>query len=1440
MGRKQKSSAAAASPAKESWEEPDSPAWMQEFLEQMVEDSRRREKEHRELLVALNTPTRGRLRTRGSEVSEPLGDAEECRSAPPKLPSATPPPPLQSSVSLLDFVSWRSLWNDYATLIRLDRLTPREQCALLRSCLSVEMRSTLEFALQFETSDVCPVEELLDNIHKFLRGRRNIALDRVAFEERRQEPGETFDDFYITLKKLAANADLCSTCRDERMATKLMSGVRDGEVRKKLLALSPFPSCQQVIDLCRSQEAAAQNAAELSTAAFPAVSKLTTDNKLCRYCGHPAHPEGRPCPARKVTCNDCGVRGHFARVCEKSKDKSPKANSVRVLDVSSTVHAPAPQVPIILSHTTADMVYGHCKATPDTGADASILGYAVLEFLGIQDEQLRPPGISSVLAANGSAMKCAGTLLLRISYGKKSTSQRVLVCKDFEGCLLSWHACLDLGIIPSNYPEPIYKEGPAQPQIQKATVDATQADLPEKLRDVPACPSTAQHTAIREYLMQEFSDVFSSENHLRVMEGEPMKIHIRSDAVPHALYSARTIPFAYRDTVKSLLTDMEREGVISPLGDEPSQWCHPLVLVPKSNGGIRICVDLVKLNKHVDRAFYPMKTPKEAVAAVPRTARYFSTLDATHGYWQVPLAEECQMLTTFITPWGRYKFLRSPMGLVSTGDEYCRRGDIALADVANTQKVVDDILAYDESFPEHVRHLWVLLQRCRQHGITLNPTKFNFASEEVPYVGYHVSRYGVIADDEKVRAIQDFPTPTNLRELRSFMGMVTQLGDFTSDVSTAADSLRPLLSRRNAFVWLPPHDEAFTAVKAALVSPPVLAHFDPKLPTVLQTDASRRKGLGFALLQRHEATWRLVQCGSRFLSDTESRYAMVELEMLAVVWAMQKCRLYLHGLPSFELVVDHQPLVPILNDYTLDMVENPRLQRMKSKLTLFVFRTTWRKGKDHAIPDALSRAPVCDPSAADAAESADVQLQVRFATSLVAANVLDETPLSAVHGGSLIDPWLTQLTEAATADASYQKVIQGVLSGFPKPSDTHSSDEEVRHFSKLQGQLTIDDGLILYGSRLVIPSSERPRVLQQLHASHQGIVRTKRRARQTVYWPGISSDITTVVGNCEQCRYYLPSHRPELPVIAPLPDRVFEEVSADLFSYAGNTYLAYVDRLSGWPSIAVWYKRDPSSADVIKVVRENFVALGVPVQFRSDGGPQFSSREFAQFLGRWGVSHRQSSPHNPQSNGHAEAAVKAMKHLVAKSTQNGNLNDEEFDAALLEWRNTPTEGGLSPAQILFGHPLRSLVPAHRSSFAHVWQRSAARIDKEAAAVSSAARRETAGQPLQALPVGARVLLQDPQSKRWNSSGVVVAVGQHRKYQVKLPSGRVLWRNRKFLRQAAEPQASTSSSSDAFVPTSTVSGSGPADSQNPVATSPEHPTPVRRGSRHRHPTQRLDL
>jgi hypothetical protein len=157
------------------------------------------------------------------------------------------------------------------------------------------------------------------------------------------------------------------------------------------------------------------------------------------------------------------------------------------------------------------------------------------------------------------------------------------------------------------------------------------------------------------------------------------------------------------------------------------------------------------------------------------------------------------------------------------------------------------------------------------------------------------------------------------------MGLVEQLAGFSTDVAAAKAPLRPLLSPRTPFVWTADHDSAFSAVKKALVVPPILANFNPALETSLQVDASRKNGMGYVLLQLHGSTWKLVDANFRWCTDTESRYAIVELELAAVEWAMQKCRLYLLGLPSFQLVVDHQALVTILSKYTLDAVENPKL-----------------------------------------------------------------------------------------------------------------------------------------------------------------------------------------------------------------------------------------------------------------------------------------------------------------------------------------------------------------------------------------------------------------------------------------------------------------------------------------------------------------------------------
>ena len=175
-----------------------------------------------------------------------------------------------------------------------------------------------------------------------------------------------------------------------------------------------------------------------------------------------------------------------------------------------------------------------------------------------------------------------------------------------------------------------------------------------------------------------------------------------------------------------MLDDMQTQGIIEPVTG-PSDWVHPLVVVKKPRGKVRICVDLTNLNRHVRRPFHPLVTPKDAVSGISPKAKYFSTNDATHGYWQVALDSESQMLTTFVTPWGRFKFLRGTMGLVSSGDKFCRRIGTAMNGLPRLSNVVDDFLLDAEDLNTHIKDNWTFLSRCREYDITLSRTKIQFA-----------------------------------------------------------------------------------------------------------------------------------------------------------------------------------------------------------------------------------------------------------------------------------------------------------------------------------------------------------------------------------------------------------------------------------------------------------------------------------------------------------------------------------------------------------------------------------------------------------------------------------------------------------------------------------------------------------------------------------------
>ena len=1320
-------------------------------------------------------------------------------------------PVLLSSATLSDLTAWEEAWDDYARCQKLASQDTQTQVSAVRQALNEDLRRYLREGV-IPVALNADVTAVIAAIKKYIRRQRNPLLDRIDFYNRRQHKGESFDSFFTCLKELFSACDfvelrVCRTCsgrmctdcpkilvtaNEELLRDRIVVGVLDDDTRHKLLSEQNL-TLSSAAKICRAEEAAKQtNDGMPTTGSFKAAvakkssyqkqksqfsdrSATAQPPKKCVNCGRSAHTKSS-CPAAGKTCNGCKASGHFEKMCPKksqSAHRNGKIGQLKLQQASSgnqgtvTVHA------TLNTETTGAPI----DWIPDTGSDVDAIGLQHLELLGGFPENLATD-YDVVTGVNGQRLESAGQIHSSLAIGAKSYDTTIHVYPDLSDALLSRTSLLALGLLPANWPS-----------ISRVEIQ-------------PAQDRTADE--IRTELLQEFADVFD-DGRLKPMSGSPMDIELQADAKPACTHHARPVPFAFRDQIKDQLDGMVKDDIIEPVSTS-SEWCHPIVIVDKKGTSEkRLTVDFKKLNDQIQRPAHPMQPPRDVVSSI--SGRYFTKLDARHGYWQVPLCESARPLTTFITPWGRFRYLRNPQGLISAGDEYNRRTDAAFDGITNFKKVVDDCLVYDDDLSDHVARVRRVLTCARDNGIKLSAKKFVFAATQIEFCGYRLNADGWTVDEAKTSAIRDFSTPSNRTDLRSFLGLMNQCAEFTPCLAELSAPLRGLLKPSTEFLWHHDHTAAFNAIKDELVSLATLSYFQVGSELRLETDASKLKGLGFVLWQKQDTGWRIIQCGSRYLSDTESRYAVIELELLAIVWAVKKCKLFLSG-TQFRVITDHRSLVPIINAYSLDQIENPRLLRMMLKLQSFQLCAEWRKGADNAFADALSRNPVDLPSPTD-----------QYGEAPALANLGIRACLRRDEDGLITDLRFQAVHDAAAADSDYQLLLQHVQDGFP--NDQRDLPDALRSFWNGREHLSVANGIVLKGQRIVVPVSLRQHVLQDLHASHQGIVRTKARARQVVYWPKLSQDLETLIRACPTCR----ERQASLPREPLLNDRhptlPFEHTSADLFTCQGREFLVYVDRLSGWPCLAPT-GTTTSSHDVIVHLRRWFPDVGVPSVLCTDGGPQFASHQFAEFCRRWQISHVMSTPHFPQSNGHAEAGVKAMKTLVHKTTTNGRLDVDAFQRGLLEWRNTPRSDGISPAQKLYGRPLSSFVLAHHRSFSSEWQTLA--DDTDAAPPSAPAQFDVSARPLSELRIGTHVDVQDPRSKLWCKRGVIVGVGRHRDYYVKLTSGRVYWRNRRFLRPFIPLVPAT--------PDGTVPANPPADQPAPVAP--------RRSTRNRRATDRLDI
>lgn len=367
----------------------------------------------------------------------------------------------------------------------------------------------------------------------------------------------------------------------------------------------------------------------------------------------------------------------------------------------------------------------------------------------------------------------------------------------------------------------------------------------------------------------------------------------------------RRVPLAHLSTVKEKLDEMLSQSIIEKV-EEPSEWISPMVPVFKDNGEVRICIDMRRANTAIKRAEYPLPTIDEMLPLFSN-AKYFTTLDIKQAFFQCELHEDSRPITTFNTPWGRYRFNRLMFGVNCAPEIFQRTLENMLLGLDNVINFIDDILVWGDSEESHDKSLKKVLEKLRLNGVLLNSHKCKYKVTEVKFLGYKLSGEGIEPSDEKISAIQRFRTPSTREEVRSFLGLVTYVGRFIPDLATINEPLRRLTKSEVKFTWQNEQQSAFDAIKGIMSNAQTLSYFDKNMETRLIADASP-VGVGCVLIQFNKAkTPKVIGYAAKSLTDVEKRYCQTEREALALVWSVERFSHYLLG-SIFELETDHKAL----------------------------------------------------------------------------------------------------------------------------------------------------------------------------------------------------------------------------------------------------------------------------------------------------------------------------------------------------------------------------------------------------------------------------------------------------------------------------------------------------------------------------------------------------
>ncbi|XP_057310511.1 uncharacterized protein K02A2.6-like [Hydractinia symbiolongicarpus] len=1169
---------------------------------------------------------------------------------------------------------WRNGFDLYLVAAGITDNTQKK--ALLLHCAGEDLR---------ELFDTLPEPEAADGQNDYVKActaldtyflpKKNKRYERHVFRTCAQKESESISQYVTRLRTLAKTCEFRDI--DDEIVDQVIEKCTSRKLRKRLLKESEL-TLVKLCDIATIMEAADHQVAQYTKSTLsrnqededseqddvnfisrkikrtglrksgiaktpPTIHTGPSQNNqpYCYRCGKKDHRADKCIVTKGKSCHKCGIQGHFSNVCQSTKatvryvtaDTSSSDDDF-VLAIDNDPNCPNHKN----SMYPVDVDGQRVNVLIDSGSTINVISKSTLSALKLKSPIL--PYHKKVFAFGASSpLKVNGCIWVVVGAGEKVVSTRFVVVPQSSVTILGVETACKLDLL---------RVGPGGTMNDKVNHISTSED------------------GVLKQLLCNYGDRFEGLGKLKDVN---LKIQIDPTVTPVA-QKARRLPILMQQQLDMELEKLLELGVIEPIESPPS-WVNPLVIVPKKtpSDGIRMCVDMRVANTAVIREPYQIPTLEEVLHEF-NGCTVFTKLDLNKGYHQIALDEASRDLTAFATHRGIFRFTRLIYGIASAAEQYQRELELALSGLSKVRNISDDIIIGGTSNQDLLDRMQCVFERLREKNLTVNLKKCEFLKTELIYMGHKLSKDGIAPDERKVRAIADLKPPTNVKELQSFLGMVTYCSKFLPHFSTVTAPLRQLLSKDTKWSWGDAQRQAFNDLKIMLLSSATLAYYQPDAYTEIFTDASP-VGLGAVIMQRQpDGILKPIGYASRSLLNAETRYSQIEKECLAILFAIERFRIYLYGI-EFVVKTDHKPLVTMFSPRRKQLP--PRIERWVMRLMPYAFKVEYHPGRTNGA-DYLSRSnPMQDNTPSH-------RMTEEFVNFIQSKQLPVAIPKKDIRDAQNDDPAIA-LIKKHLASGTIPKL------------------DVIREYYPSRLQLSIVNDILMFANKIVIPPTLRESIISIAHEGHQGQVRTKQRLRKKVWWPRMGFSVEAHIKSCHGCQVTAGAQIKTPVVMTEIPDSAWLMLGCDLCGPfpTGEHLLVCIDYYSRYPEVEII--RRITAANIVDKLRKMFCRYGAPEIIVTDNGPQFrSNTDFATLMKEFGVEHRKVTPYHPEANGEVERFNRNLKKTIQAAIAENQNWRTALQNYLLAYRTTPhATTGATPAELLFNRPVKDKLPASTTS-----------------------------------------------------------------------------------------------------------------------------------------------